>query len=52
MAKASFMYNCFASACAGASFAVLCNIPDAVLASVFAVPVVIVHRIVLVHNYT
>jgi uncharacterized membrane protein YjjP (DUF1212 family) len=45
--------NSFASACAGASFAVLFNLRDAVLASVFVITAVavLVHRVVIVHNY-
>ena len=45
--------NAFASACAGASFALLSNLRDAVLASFFVITAVavLVHRIVIVHNY-
>ena len=45
MSKALSKNKFFASACAGASFATLINLPDAVLASIFVVPVVPVHRI-------
>jgi uncharacterized membrane protein YjjP (DUF1212 family) len=49
----NFGMNTFASACAGASFAVLSNLRDAVLASVFVITAVavLVHRIVTVHNH-
>ena len=47
MKRTMYMNKCFASACAGASFAALSNLPDAVLASVFVVPVVLVCRIII-----
>ncbi len=47
MSKALSKNKFFASACAGASFAALSNLPDAVLASVFVVPVVLVCRIII-----
>ena len=47
MSKALSKNKFFASACAGASFAALSNLPDAVLASVFVVPVVLVRRIII-----
>ena len=42
--------NSFASAYAGASFGLLLNLRDAVLASVFVIAAVLVQRIIIVHS--